>query len=72
MNFKGPSASTARSSSETREFNWCLTPVPLERVSLTHLNYAFVYPGRQNYAGLLTENDVTEQVAAISCYTADF
>jgi hypothetical protein len=37
---------------------------PLERVSLTHLNYAFVYPGRQNYAGLLVENDVTEQVAA--------
>jgi len=37
---------------------------PLERVSLTHLNYAFVYPGRQNYAGLLVENDVTAQVAA--------
>ncbi len=45
---------------------WVFTGLeyPLERVSLTHLNYEFVYPGGQKYVGLLQENDVTEQVAA--------
>ncbi len=36
----------------------------LQRVSLTHVNYDFVYQGDGQYQGLLSENDVSEQVAA--------
>lgn len=35
---------------------------PLSRISLAHIDNQFVYPGGGNYAGLLVEHDLTEQV----------
>ena len=43
---------------------FCGNDYDLQRVSLTHVNYDFVYQGDGQYRGLLTENDVSEQVAA--------
>jgi hypothetical protein len=38
---------------------------PLCRISLAHIDSEFVYPGGGNYAGLLVEHDLTEQVLAL-------
>lgn len=38
--------------------------VPLESISLAHINSAWVYPGDGDYRGLLKENDLTEEVFA--------
>ena len=35
---------------------------PLSRISLAHIDNQFVYPGDDNYQGLLIEHDLTEQV----------
>jgi len=35
---------------------------PLSRISLAHIDNQFVYPGNGNYAGLLVEQDLTEEV----------
>ena len=40
--------------------------VPLEKVSLAHIDNTFVYPGGGNYQGLLKEIDLTEEVATRS------
>ena len=36
--------------------------VPLEKISLAHVDNTFVYPGGGNYQGLLKEVDLTEEV----------
>lgn len=38
---------------------------PLSRISLAHIDTGFVYPGNGDYAGLLVEHDVTEEVFAL-------
>lgn len=35
---------------------------PLKRVELAHVNNSFVYEGEGNYQGLLTHNDVTDEI----------
>lgn len=36
--------------------------VPLDAIALAHLDNEWVYPGKQNYQGLLKENDLSEVV----------
>lgn len=35
--------------------------VPLTRIALAHIDNSWVYPGNENYKGLLVENDLTEE-----------
>lgn len=38
--------------------------VPLESIALAHIDSSWVYPGEQDYRGLLTENDLTAEAFA--------
>jgi hypothetical protein len=38
--------------------------VPLQSVSLAHIDSSWVYPGNEDYRGLLKENDLTEEAFA--------
>lgn len=40
--------------------------VPLDSVALAHIDSSWVYPGNQDYRGLLTENDLTEEARSRS------
>lgn len=35
--------------------------VPLQSISLAHIDSSWIYPGNQDYSGLLTENDLTAE-----------
>ncbi len=35
--------------------------VPLEAIALTHIDNSWVYPGNEDYRGLLKENDLTAE-----------
>ena len=47
--------------------DWVMRHVGLavQSISLAHINNQFVYPGGENYAGLLKENDLTDEVRAL-------
>ena len=38
--------------------------VPLESIALAHIDSSWIYPGDENYRGLLKENDLTEEAFA--------
>ena len=40
----------------------CNSGIHVDSISLAHINNQFVYPGGGDYAGLLIENDLTEEV----------
>ncbi len=39
--------------------------VPVTRIALAHIDNRFVYPGGGDYAGLFTENDLTDEVRTL-------
>lgn len=53
--------------------DWVMRHVGLsiESTSLTHINNQFVYPGGENYDGLLIEEDLTDQVRTMETGVVD-
>lgn len=46
--------------------------VPLTRITIAHIDNAFVYPGDGDYRGLFTHADVTDEVTALESQVGDW